>query len=131
MSSTGPVALFSTCMPANSGIHLVIGSSSLSLPSSISISAATEVTGLVIEAMRKMVSRVIGAPASMSRWPSARNCSSWPPRQISVTAPERSPDVDHALQGGRDLAQRRLVHAFDDARFAVHGLVSPEMSARR
>ena len=54
-------------MSANSGSHLVTGSVSASLPSSISVIAAATVTGLVIDAMRKMVSRCIGRPASTSR----------------------------------------------------------------
>ena len=37
-------------------------------PAGFRIAAAT-VTGLVIEAIRKMVSRCMGSPASMSRWP--------------------------------------------------------------
>jgi hypothetical protein len=38
-------------------------------PSSTSIMAASEVIGLVIEAMRKMLSGVMGAPVAGSRTP--------------------------------------------------------------
>ncbi len=78
-------------MSANSGAHLAIGSSSLNLPSSISISAAAEVTGLVIEAMRNRVSRVIGWSRAMSRRPVVLTWAISPLRQIRVTAPDRSP----------------------------------------
>ncbi len=80
-------------MLANSGSHLVIGSESAILPSSTSISAATEVIGLVIEAMRKSVSRCIGAPVSRLRLPMTLNWISSPLRQTSVTAPDRSPST--------------------------------------
>ena len=49
-------------MCANSGAQRAIGSSSANRPSSTSMSAAVEVIGFVIEAMRKMVSRSIGNP---------------------------------------------------------------------
>jgi hypothetical protein len=78
-------------MSASSGSHRVTGSSSLSLPSSISIRAAIEVTGLVMEAMRKRVSRVIGSPASTSRRPTVLTWAISPLRQTRVTKPERSP----------------------------------------
>src|SRR5258706_4335387 len=78
-------------MSANSGAHLVIGSVSVALPSSISIIIATDVIGLVIEAMRNSVSRCIGWPFSMLRWPWTVTWAISPWRQIRVTAPERSP----------------------------------------
>ena len=47
-------------IPANSGRWRATGSSSPSRPSSTSISAATEVSGLVIEYTRKIASGRIG-----------------------------------------------------------------------
>ena len=49
-------------MSASSGSHFATGSVSASLPSSTKAMAAATVTGLVIEAMRKIVSRCIGRP---------------------------------------------------------------------
>ena len=69
--SSGPRASRSTRMSANSGSHFVTGSFSLNLPSSASAIAAATVTGFVIDAIRKMVSRCIGRPASTSRCPRA------------------------------------------------------------
>ena len=45
------------------------GSVTITLPSSNNCISATEAMGLVIDAMLKMVSRVIGALASLSRQP--------------------------------------------------------------
>ncbi len=70
--STVPSALAfftETFVSAKAGIYFDTGSASESLPSSISISAATATIGLVIEAMRKIVSVFIGALASLSRKP--------------------------------------------------------------
>src|SRR5579872_6361494 len=78
-------------MLANSGSHLAIGSPKPSLPSSINIRAATEVTGLVIEAMRKMVSRAIGALVSRLARPLVVTWATSPWRQSSVTTPESRP----------------------------------------
>ena len=66
------------------------GSASDSLPSSTSIMAATVVMGLVIDAMRKIVSLVIGALASLSRKPNDSNITILPLRAISTTAPGSS-----------------------------------------
>ncbi len=65
--SSGPRGFASTRMSASSGSHVATRSVSDSLPSSISDIAAATVTGLVIDAMRKMVSRCIGSCASTSR----------------------------------------------------------------
>ena len=67
VSSIGPVGSTSTRMSASSGNHRATGSVSASAPSSTSAIAAATVTGLVIEAMRKIVSRCIGSCASTSR----------------------------------------------------------------
>ena len=61
----------STWGEASSGRILPTGSSSSSRPSSTSCIAATEVTALVIEAMRNTVSRVIALPRARSRRPNA------------------------------------------------------------
>src|SRR5262249_36050991 len=52
--------------------------------------APTLTIGLVLEAMRKMVSLVIGALASLSRKPKESNMTSLPLRAISTTAPGSS-----------------------------------------
>ena len=69
-SSTVPSGFFfwvETLVSAKAGMYLETGSARVSLPSSTRIIAATEVNGLVIEAMRKIVSVFIGALVSLSR----------------------------------------------------------------
>jgi hypothetical protein len=61
VSSSGPSSFFSTVRLASSGKKRSTGSSSRSVHSSTRIIVAAAITGLVIEAMRKMVSRCIGA----------------------------------------------------------------------
>jgi hypothetical protein len=78
-------------MSDSSGNHFATGSASASLPSSIRLNAAATVTGFVIDAMRKIVSRCIGRLAWTSRWPSSLTCSTSPERQTSVTAPASRP----------------------------------------
>ena len=78
-------------MSAISGNHVATRSVSASAPSSISVIAAATVTGLVIDAIRKRVSRCMGSLASTSRYPSSLTCSTSPPRHTSVTAPASSP----------------------------------------
>ena len=51
----------------SSGTHFATGSLSVNLPCSTSVIAAATVTGLLIDAMRNMVSRCIGKRASTSR----------------------------------------------------------------
>ena len=77
-------------MSAKAGMYFDTGSASDSLPSSIRIMAATVVIGLVIEAMRKIVSLVIGALVSLSRKPKESNITILPLRAISTTAPGSS-----------------------------------------
>lgn len=89
----------STRIRANSGAHLLIGSSSRIAPCSISIIATTETTGLLIEAIRKIVSRSTGDFVSISRKPTVSSCSNSPPRQTRETAPGISP-VATALRAG-------------------------------
>ena len=67
------------------------GSVMRSLPSSIIIMIATPVTGLVIDAMRKTASFVIGFFDSMSVTPVASRCAIRPWRATSVTPPQISP----------------------------------------
>ena len=81
------VEAYSLC----SGAQRVIGSSRRKRPSSKSISAAVDVMGFVIEAMRKMVSRVIGSPAAMSRQPTHATSAPSPSRHTSATAPASFP----------------------------------------
>jgi hypothetical protein len=89
VSSIGASMARKTLRSASSGSHRSTGSSSRNLHSSTRIIAATAVTGLVIEVIRKMVSRAIGAPSiailpMVSTWVS-------PPRLTSVTRPGMSP----------------------------------------
>ena len=58
-----------TFMPAKDGIYLLTGSSSLIVPRSTSIIAATLVTVLVSECIGKIASGVMSIPASTSRLP--------------------------------------------------------------
>ena len=60
-----------TVISLNSGRYSATGAAMSSRPSSPSIIAASEVKGLVIEAMRKIESYPIFAPASLSRKPIA------------------------------------------------------------
>ncbi len=78
-------------MWVNSGAKSAIGWSRAKAPSSHRLMAATEVIGLVMEAMRKIVSRVRGVPAALSRQPTAAHWVTVPPRQTSVAAPASSP----------------------------------------
>ena len=77
-------------MSANSGSHFEMGSRSWKCPSSYSIISATEAIGLVIDAMRKMVSCVIALPFSTSRRPCAEKLTTLPRRATRVTAPATS-----------------------------------------
>ena len=72
---------------AYSGSHFEMGSSSRKRPSSNSIMSAADTIGLVIDAISKMVSGVIGWPASLSRNPCASRCTTSPRRATRVTAP--------------------------------------------
>jgi hypothetical protein len=54
---------------ASCGRNFATGSLRMSLPSSISIMAATDAKGLVMEYRRKMASLPIGAPVAGSRTP--------------------------------------------------------------
>jgi hypothetical protein len=56
---------------ASSGSNRSTGSSSLNLPSSMSIITAAAVTALVCEAIRKIVSRRMSLPAPNAILPSA------------------------------------------------------------
>src|SRR5260370_19763062 len=53
--------------------------------------AATLVTGLVIEAFQKIVSRCSGIVLAWSRKPAARRYATLPFRAIAATAPEKAP----------------------------------------
>src|SRR5262245_26786383 len=55
------------------------------------MSAAVEVMGFVIEAIRNRVLRSIGSLASMSRQPTAAVWTTLPSRQTNVAAPARTP----------------------------------------
>ena len=81
----------STRTSANDGMYFATGSVRASAPSSYSIMAATEVTGLVIEYQRQRVSVSTGRPDSMSRRPYDPTCTSLPPRLTVSSQPGSSP----------------------------------------
>jgi hypothetical protein len=89
VSSIGPSMARSTLRSASSGNQRSTASSRRNLHSSTKIIAATAVTGLVIEVIRKIVSPCIGVPP-IAIWPIA---STWisPPRLTNVTIPGISP----------------------------------------
>jgi hypothetical protein len=70
--------------------QIAIGSSSANRPSSSSINAATVVTGLVIDAMRKMVSRSTDAH-SRGRGADGGQSATSPFRHTSAAAPASCP----------------------------------------
>src|SRR5438552_4805563 len=72
-------------------MYFETGSVMRSLPSSIIIMTAMPVPGLVVDAMRKAASFVIGFFESMSVTPVASKCAIFPCRATSVTPPEISP----------------------------------------
>lgn len=74
-------------MPASSGMYFDAGSSSWNSPSSYSIITATLVMGLVIDAMRKITSSVMGRASSMSNNPWLSRRTSLPCRAIADTTP--------------------------------------------
>jgi len=63
------------------------GSDSSSRPSSYSERAATVTIGLVMDAIRKIALGVIGAPAALSRKPTACTDATRPLRATTTTAP--------------------------------------------
>ncbi len=76
-----------------------------SCPVQPSINAATEVTGLVIEAMRNSVSGRIGACVSISLQPISSACTISPWREVSVTTPASSPRIDEGLETGSNYGE--------------------------
>ena len=74
---------------ASSGSHSSTGSSSAIRPSSTSIMSEAAVMGLVIDAMRKMDSLVIGAPPTLAEPTAATSARS--PRTTRPTAPGSAP----------------------------------------
>jgi hypothetical protein len=85
VSSSGPSIRRSTLRPASSGSSRFTGSSSPISPSAATASVAAAVMGLVVEAIRKIESRVTEGPPTASL-PSASTCT-WPPRATSATRP--------------------------------------------
>ena len=67
VSSSEPRMSVITRISDSSGSHFATGSVRANLPSSMRVIAAATVTGLVMDAMRNMVSRCIGRRASTSR----------------------------------------------------------------
>ena len=93
---SGPDGERRTRIAENSGAQREIGSDSAMRPSSTRVSAATDVIGFVIEAIRKIVSGSTGRPASRSRHPTQACWTTSPPRQIRVVAPARPPALTTA-----------------------------------
>ena len=90
VSSTGPSMRRTTLRSASSGRSRSTGSSSRTTHSSSRISVATAVTGLVIDEMRKIVSRRIGPPPSTAVLPITSTYAS--PRLLTTeTSPGASP----------------------------------------
>ena len=71
----------------NAGRNFDTGSARRSLPSSISITAATDVTALLIDAMRKIVSFFIGTFFSTSIRPIGSKTAIFPPRAMTTVTP--------------------------------------------
>ena len=71
-------------------MYFPTGSSTDSFPSSWSIRTAVAVTGLVIDAIQKIVSARIGLPAATSALPAASRCTTFSGVATSVTAPATS-----------------------------------------
>ena len=84
---SGPDFTTATLVSLNSGMKRDTGSVRRTLPSSTSIRMATPVTGLLIDAIRKMPSLRIGAFDSRSVIPCASKCATLPRRATTVTAP--------------------------------------------
>ena len=102
VSSSGPSIRFSTRRSASSGSHGSTGSSSRSRHSSSRTIAAAIATGLDVEAIRKIVSRRIGAPPSWRIVPIASTCVS-PPRLTRATSPGIFPDSTCRASTSRSL----------------------------
>src|ERR1700722_8668558 len=84
-----------------------MGSSSRHTPRSLKIIAAAVVTGLLMDAMRKIVLRSTGSRASISRSPTESSCSNSPRRQTRHTTPGISP-VATACWAGTAICAARL-----------------------
>jgi hypothetical protein len=95
---------FSTRRLASSGSHGSIESSSHNLHSYTRIMAATAVIGLVIEAMRKIVSRFMGAGLPND------NCAERLHMNVVMTADERD-EPRHVFT--LDVSGQNLVHSVD------------------
>ena len=90
VSSTGAFGRRSTGRPASSGSNRSMGSSSAIRPSWTSVSAATAVTGLVMDVMRKMASGWIGSLPPAAALPTASMWTS-PPRLRASARPGTCP----------------------------------------
>src|SRR5580704_3328907 len=108
VSCKGPSGRRSTCIAANSGAHFVMGSSSRNTPRSFKIIATAVVTGLLMEAIRKIVLRSTGSRASILRKPTASISSNSPCRHTRHTTPGISP-VATACWAGAAMRAAKLV----------------------
>lgn len=88
-SSTGLAGVRTTIGSASSGSHRSTGSSSAIRPSSTRTMTAAAVTGLVIDAIRKIESLAIGAPPTATEPTAATSVRS--PRATRATAPGTEP----------------------------------------
>src|ERR1700722_15814453 len=113
-SSTGLAGVRTTIGSASSGSHRATGSSSAIRPSWTRVRTAAATMGLVIEAKRKMASRVIAPPPTAAEPTTATSVRS--PPAITATAPGSDPSATklastpcrsaislvHKVEGGAD-----------------------------
>jgi hypothetical protein len=92
---------FATCICIDGGSQAPTESVTNIRPSSISESATTPVTGLVMEAMENIASACIGAPDTGSRAPIASRCTSLPSRAMATTQPGSLPAAISRSIAGR------------------------------
>ena len=112
-------------MASNAGSQRATGSRSWKRPSSYSIISATDAIGLVIEAMRKMASCVIGAlPATRS--PNAEKWTTLPRRATSETMPATSRRSTYACSA----VSRRASRADDIPTSSGAAVGTPSMTGR-
>ena len=107
VSSSSASGRFSTCRSASSGSSRFTGSSSRSRHSSTRIMAATAVTGLVIDEMRKIVSRRIGCSESAAIAPIA---------SIVPLAPARDERHEAGHLASLDVAGHHVVQTLEPLR---------------
>src|SRR5665647_142407 len=145
VSWSGPSSRFRTLRSASSGSSRSTGSSRRSLHSSTRIIAAAAVTGLVIDEMRKIVSRRIGSLPPTAVVPIASTCTSprrltsvtrpgaWPPSTCPATTscmrPSRASDNPPAIIGSSPACESRRV-LLEAVQSLGHALRHPRLHGR-